>query len=157
LKKSVLSFFKSKPSGQGLVEYALILVLIAVVVIAALQIISTALSPETAPVPSAPVATATPDPAMINQAILAKAPFVKEGVNTPFSIPFYPEEYLYSWYLPGCHPLIPPPDGFGVKVGTIYEDATKITVSKKGNEFTLCNNLQGAQVAIVSAYVELPR
>ncbi len=109
------------------------------------------------PIASESAVTATVDPTMINITALKKAPFIKEGVNTPFAIPLYPEEYLFVWYRPGCHPLIPPPDGFGIKVGTISENFSKITVTKKGNEYTLCNNVRGDQVAIISTFVELPR
>lgn len=148
-------FFKSK--GQGLVEYALVLVLVAIVVIAALTILDPIIKGAfNATQAESNSATTTPKP-NVNQVVLADASFIKEGINTPYLIPLYSEEYLYSWYKTGCRSLIPPPDGYGLKVGTIYEDPTKITITRDGDSYVLCNNVQGAQVAIVSTFVELPK
>lgn len=145
-----------KGSGQGLVEYALILVLVAIVVIASLMILGPIVqnvinqgnSQDAAP------RSMVSDP---NRSALSDAPFIREGVNKPFLVPLYPEDYLYDWYIPGCHPLISPPDGFGLKVGTISENFAQITVLRQDNEYTLCNNVQGDQVAIITTFVERPQ
>jgi Flp pilus assembly pilin Flp len=145
-----------KGSGQGLVEYALILVLVAIVVIASLMIlwpivqnvINQGNSQDAAP------RSMVSDP---NRSALSDAPFIREGVNKPFLVPLYPEDYLYDWYIPGCHPLISPPDGFGLKVGTISESSDGITITKNGDTYSLCNDIQGHQVAIISTFVPLPQ
>lgn len=145
-----------KGSGQGLVEYALILVLVAIVVIAALMILGPIVqnvinqgnSQDAAP------QSMVSDP---NRSALSEAPFIREGVNKPFLVPLYPEEYLYTWYIPGCHLLAPPPNGYGLRVGTISASSDGITITKNGDIYTLCNDIQGHQVAIISAFVERPQ
>jgi pilus assembly protein Flp/PilA len=155
------NFFQNakKGKGQGVIEYALILVLVAIVVIAALMILGPIMNSVLRvhnEMPT-PVVISTSNPTLINQTALADAPFIKEGLNTIYSVPLRPETYLFTWYRPGCTPLVSPPDGFGLKVGTISENFAQITVLRQDNEYTLCNNVQGDQVAIITTFVERPQ
>lgn len=145
-----------KSSGQGQIEYFLVLVLVVIVVIAVLMtlrpLVETVLNPTVAQ-NSAQVDSSVD----VNKSALSEAPFIREGINKPYLVPLYPEDYLLSWYKPGCHPMVPPPQGFGLKVGTISADSDGITITKDGDTYTLCNKVQGHQVAIISAFLERPQ
>jgi Flp pilus assembly pilin Flp len=71
----MLSKKLKKGSGQGLVEYALILVLVAIVAIASLMILGPMIQKVTDSAKNDAAATAAPD---INKIALSDAPFIRE-------------------------------------------------------------------------------
>ncbi len=139
--------FKPKEKGQGLVEYALILVLVSIVVIAALMI----LGPIIGGVfdQSAPAATAVPDTR--NETLLADAPRIKQGYNHPYRVAADSDGVTTEFGF-GCSPLTVN-SGFDVKIGTAVPYLDDITITREGDTYTVCNNIPGTHILVYVTYL----
>lgn len=145
-----------KGSGQGLIEYALILVLVAIVVIAALMVIGPIIE-------SAFSENSSVDPVAFNPNYdLLSGVRVQYGPEE-WSPTHLPLESITPENSPTVLPTnscvdIYPPSGQTIKVGTTYEDVRSITVSiGSGGVVTICNTVIGADPHVYIAYVNLPR
>lgn len=125
-------------SGQGLVEYALILVLVSVVVIAALMIIRPAVEQALGGA---------------NQEILKNAP-----VNTPVHLDNIEGGYAtYVDYDDGDCLQVNVGANRSIKVGTTYDNPKVITINHDDGRYTICNNARGTILKIYWASVEPPK
>ncbi len=153
-------FPKRSEKGQGLVEYALILVLVAIVVIAALMIlgplVEQALSGVNEDLATQEVVSAEyTNPANIS--LLSDAQFVKAGHNSPYLISSAAEGYTPIYFEEGCHKL-DVPDGYRVKFGTAspYNEGY-LGIVLADNMYTLCNSTPDTKIGVVIVFLELPR
>lgn len=130
-----------KESGQGMVEYTLILVLVAVVLIAAFMI----LYPYTEYFET-----------QGNKGILSTAPVIYD-----YDSPIYlPEGSYFSKYIMvdynSCKEIDTGP--YYLKVGTTYEDPSVITVEKTpSSDYQICNNLRGTSIQVIYAFYKLEK
>lgn len=138
-----------KEKGQGLLEYLMVLVFVAIVVIAAISVIDSV------------VRSHFPDDWQPNASILSDV----EAHNGPES--WNPALLLPETIEPGNTVTrvgqqscvsVSPPRNKALKVGTTYQDPTLIVVSPNGDgSFSICNHLVGADVYIYIAYSEVPQ
>ncbi len=131
--------FKPKEKGQGLVEYALILVLVSIVVIAALMILGPilerALSPNKEALSKAPLISQSGNPIYLSS---------EEGVNR-FIVVDYKE----------CTSIVS--GNYLLKAGTTYEHPESITVTRNGDTYEICNNVRGTHIDVAYALYDRPK
>lgn len=133
-----------KEKGQGLIEYALILVLISIVVIAAMMILY-------------------PDYASSGNDELLSDVHVQYGPESWHPTLLTSVENLQIENTPtiietGSCIRIPLSGRQGIKVGTFYQDVSAITISYyNSGSASVCNNALGADVYVYIAIVPLPQ
>ncbi len=142
-------FPKSKEKGQGLVEYALILVLVAIVVISALMILGPVIGNVFSKVNiDLAVAAADTD---VSRSLLSEAPMLDYKASNPSKISLANNERVYVPVEAGCETY--PTYGNRVKVGTPYQHPEEISVVMLSDkEFKVCSNATGATVHLVIAF-----
>ncbi|OGD83660.1 hypothetical protein A2572_01390 [Candidatus Collierbacteria bacterium RIFOXYD1_FULL_40_9] len=139
--------------GQGLVEYALILILVSIIVIAALMIVG--------PFIQKALGIASPEPSSANVELLSdvRVQYGPEWWNPAF-IPIQSisdQNVVDIVNSQTCLPIVPP-QGKTVKVGTTYADPSLIDVIPGDNgTIEICSRVVGANVHVYITYVDLPR
>lgn len=123
-----------KEKGQGLVEYALILVLVAIVIILVLNVFTPGINYFTS---------------QSNKGILSTAPVIYES-GRPVQIPI-DSYFVNDVYVEYGNCLDVSSGPYYIKVGTTYSDPNIITVSKSDSHYAICNNLPGTSVQIIYA------
>ena len=134
-----MKIFK-KASGQGMVEYALILVLVAIIVIGALMILEPILG----------VATA------VNKEALSMAPIIYDYGN-PIYLPMGTQVNSYikvdyeecQTIQSGKHYL---------KAGTTYQDPSVIKITHQDDgTYEICNDLRGTSIDVIFDLYDAPK
>lgn len=130
-----------RESGQGLTEYVLILVLVAVVVIAALMV----LHPHVEYFET-----------QGNKGILSTAPVIYDH-GTPVYLPegsYFSKHIMVDYN--SCKEIDTGP--YYLKVGTTYENPFIVTVEKNSSSnYQICNNLRGTSVQVIYAFYKLEK
>ncbi len=137
--------FKPKEKGQGLVEYALILVLVAIVVIAATMILLPIIKGE------------APQEYQSNVAILKNAPTVSYKIQNPIKLQGPIGSTFYATKIgPGC--IFSPDYQNNMKIGTVFFDPSKITaVRVDDSQYKICNLADGADIYVILGFVPKPK
>lgn len=142
---------KISEKGEGLVEYAFILVLVAIIVIFFLTTLDNLIRDQL-------LSAGIGNP---NEELLSDAPLQSgTGISHPSVLPVHlvqPENLATEIRFGKCLDIAVSPS-MAIKVGTVYEQPEFITITRDSNEtFSICNQARGVDVYVYIAYVEVPQ
>ncbi len=139
-------FLKRKEKGQSLIEYALVLVLVAIVVFACLLAFSTINKSSSSSAPS--------------NTLLNNAPIIGASEVHPLHVSLSDADrrnYREKVYEYGCNKMSVSSD-YSIRAGTEYADTSVIRIKRlNDNYYSFCIDVKGAGIHIVYELVKNPK